>query len=128
MKCYKLAKIRDGEYVSSSTTGSYKLRYRVGERVKPKIGKIFVYKTLDKAKDHLTQGRIILECECDNMQKIESISFIHYYIGRIFNHIGTAFLENLAIKYYWSGWHYNMYKVHDVYVCDSLKVLREVTG
>ena len=48
---YKLVWKEDDEYVSSLIEGSLKLKYAIGKVTTPKLGKVFIFKTIDDAID-----------------------------------------------------------------------------
>lgn len=121
MKCYKVVARDNGSFVLNVT--KYRLFYEVGKIVKPKIGKIFVFieeqKAIEWAK--LWEGKIC-ECECDNLQKLEKIP----YIPRI-PYSGIDIETQAIIEDFWERGRIIEYNTfNEVYVCDSLKVIKEV--
>lgn len=64
---YKIVRNINGKLYSSNTTGDYEIEYKLGEFVKPKIGKLFVFYLLEHAKRFRSfMDYEIYTCECIN--------------------------------------------------------------
>ena len=81
-KCYKVVAGINGKLYSSFVTNQQKLEYKVGEITLPKIGKIFVFKTIEEAQNfynHCVGECVFLyECECNEITKQEQRSGSHF--------------------------------------------------
>lgn len=75
MECYKVVSLVTGknnriEYRSAIVTSSkYRMRYVIGEKAEPQIGKIYVFASYRKAKDFANRFRskAVLLCECGEL-------------------------------------------------------------
>lgn len=118
MRCYKLT-TKEGN--SLFVKGKYRLHYETGKRIEPKIGKIFVVKSLEQARNIAFENYNncrIYECECDNFQKVYCYAVLYYPDKRE---------TNRRIKKFWNGEKMECIKADsDIYLCDSLKVIKEV--
>ena len=113
MICYKVVN-ENGD--SLFMQGKYVLHYGIGEKVKPKIGKIFVFKTLATARRWAVRfdGKV-LKCETDNITKIVAVpDLCHDETDKIVE----KFWERGSFIYY--------SKYRGFYVCDALTVIKEV--
>lgn len=84
MKCFKVARNIQNEFISSSMIEKHSLVYRIGEKTVPLVGKIFVFEDIQSAKDfrkeriswanafNADREYIILECKCGPMEVILS--------------------------------------------------------
>lgn len=98
------------KYVSCVTTGIYQLEYNIGEWTKPKVGKIFVFDSLENAQDFTWQGDVIFKCEAKNPTKA------HY---RCF--------KNNKFESFWSGYGNSCDDVpKGTYFADEIKPLERV--
>jgi hypothetical protein len=77
----KVYKVVGREWHSSDTAGDLMETYPLGVVVRPKVGKLFAYGTLDDARLHLGQKRLILECEADVFDKSPQIRLMAYFVA-----------------------------------------------
>lgn len=115
MKCYKVVR-NNGD--SLFVEGKYKLHYEIGKRIKCKIGKIFVTKTLEEARVWRYHGDKIYECECVNLQKVKYLAILNFWYKKE---------TDTRISNFWAGKEKCVYKNDsDIYFCDELTVIKEV--
>lgn len=81
-KCYKVVAGIEGKLYSSFVTNQYQLEYKVGEITTPKIGKIFVFKTIEEAASFYDlrcggEALFLYECECNEVTPQEYRSGEH---------------------------------------------------
>lgn len=78
MQCYKVVLKNKFGYRSAIVSSKrYLLYYRIGEEVKPNIGRIYVFKNLYWARTFARQyrGRVILLCECGDLEKESTVGY-----------------------------------------------------
>ena len=64
---YKIVYNKNGRHFSAITEGEYRLEYKVGETTIPKIGKIFVFNTIEDAKNFgFCNSSKLFTCEVTN--------------------------------------------------------------
>ena len=113
MQVYKLVRVIDGRFYSPIALGDWRLEYRIGEIIRPKIGKLFVFANLEDARNYpVWFEKDIFVCEAENAEKATTIAspgwpemWEAFWDGRLF----TTYLAT-----------------PNTYMCDSLKVLEIV--
>jgi len=118
-KCYKVVAGINGKLYSSFVTNQYKLEYKVGEITTPKIGKIFVFKTIEEAvsfygKNLRCEILFLYECECNEVtpQEYRSGEHYDYHYEDFWN--DRASISNLVQE------------KHSIYTTGYVKLIREV--
>lgn len=118
-KCYKVVSGINGRLWSSYILGKYQLEYQVGKITVPKIGKIFVFKTIEDAakfySNRAGECLFLYECECNELVKQHTRSCLIN-----FQH---------SIEIFWNGLHNRCFEIHSpyqIYTTDYVKLVREV--
>lgn len=113
MRVYKLVRVIDGRFYSPIALGDWRLEYRIGEIIRPKIGKLFVFADLESAKNYpVWFERDIFVCEAENAVKATTIASPEW------QETWEKFWNEELLGGYLA--------TSDTYVCDSLKVLEIV--
>lgn len=110
MQVYKLVRVIDGRFYSPVALGDWRLEYRIGEIVRPKTGKLFVFANLEDARNYpVWFERDIFVCEAENAEKATRIASPGW----------PETWEN-----FWNGVSLASYlATPNTYMCDYLKVL-----
>lgn len=113
MQVYKLVRVMNGRFYSPIALGDWRLEYHIGEIIRPKIGKLFVFADLKSAKTYpVWFERDIFVCEAENAVKATTIA-------------SPGWPETW--EKFWNGESLASYlATPNTYTCDSLKVLEIV--